>query len=420
MAALPAYSGGLWGFIAVMFVKGVAMGYISTGSDFYIDNLLFISNISRQFFWGVYSFSYILGALAYLLNVVENPKQQGPAVQAFYLIWCAGATVSPFIVQAFLSEANQCTKVNIIYNNVTDLEQTSLIFAAQNATVPIYNNTLVMSEDRNLTSVINPARCAQRLSISFFIIGAWITLFSIPFWTLLVIKKEKKRKSMTNREDIEEISKRRPRPRALFLTVLFLLLLWTNFCMWVEVLVGSFLTTWAISALYWSPRKSALLTSALWGAYCLGRLAGVPLAAVTSACKMITTGVIVTTLSYLLLIFFYAYHEAVVWTCITFAGLGMAWPYAAMLTWAARYMNITGNVAAVFQVGNAVGRLTSPIVTGFLMEERSPSWMLYLGAGAAGIRAFIYLILEVVIRKRKRETFRNEAENLPLDSPPKT
>ena len=50
MAALPAYSGGLWGFIAVMFVKGVAMGYISTGNDFYIDNLLFVSNTSRQIF----------------------------------------------------------------------------------------------------------------------------------------------------------------------------------------------------------------------------------------------------------------------------------------------------------------------------------------------------------------------------------
>ena len=73
---------------------------------------------------------------------------------------------------------------------------------------------------------------------------------------------------------------------------------------------------------------------------------------------------------------------------------GMASIFPTGITWAERYMEVTGKATAVFVVGSALGEMFMPAFTGFLFEAKEPMWLLYIMLGGALIADIVYIIMQ--------------------------
>ena len=60
--------------------------------------------------------------------------------------------------------------------------------------------------------------------------------------------------------------------------------------------------------------------------------------------------------------------QLMLWFCTAMLGVGLASIFPTGITWAERYMHITGKATAVFVVGSALGEMAMPALTGFLFQ----------------------------------------------------
>ena len=329
----------------------------------------------------------ILGVCFYIIQCLHKHRLQGSAVQGLYTAWCVGASLSPLIVQGFVSSRNH------------DKGSTHVNHTVSNHTHPSSNLTSFWNDSVHKEICNSCAhQKSQNVAVAFLIVGGVCLLLTLP----LILIAWKNRKSCSHEQVKENLKFQDKSPRGHLSKVayFFLLVLLCLYCICYlanELIIGSYLTTWAVQSLSWTTREGALLMTAFWVPYSINRLIGIPVAAICSPRHMSYVGITAIFASFLILTVFYSKNNMVIWVCAAGVGAGLSWPYAAMLTWLAGHITISNRVSALIQCANAVGRLVSPKVTGYLMEQHHPDWMLYLGTGTAAFIILIYICMEILI-----------------------
>jgi fucose permease len=154
--------------------------------------------------------------------------------------------------------------------------------------------------------------------------------------------------------------------RALALTVAFFFLY-----VGAEIGFGGWIYSYAVGLRLASEATAAYLTSAFWGAFTAGRLAGIPLA-LRYAPQAILLADLAGALASLSLLLAAPRSPAVAWIGACGVGLCMASIFPAMLALAQRHMRITGRVTGWFFVGASAGGMTLPWVIGQFFESAGP------------------------------------------------
>ncbi len=117
---------------------------------------------------------------------------------------------------------------------------------------------------------------------------------------------------------------------------------------------------------------AAILTSVFWGAFTIGRLLSIPLAARLRPRTILVGDLLGAALGAALLLVWRDFQPAV-WLGTALAGLCMASIFPTVLTLAERRMAITGKVTSAFFVGANLGAMTLPWLIGQLFTAVSPA-----------------------------------------------
>ena len=279
------------------------------------------------------------------------------------------------------------------------LTQNYMQDSENSSTDNVINSTIVSPVELGLFS-------GPKIGTVFLIFGGLTLFSSVPMWCLVVktrntlfrriVHSYPKESSGTYKKG--SFSKR---TKILFLCIIFI---WCHQFLIAETLISAFLSTWAIKGLNWSIKEGAKLTTVLWASHCSGRIIAIPLAAILSPRILLTSGILLTTVSFVTLACLHHIHVAVTWTCVVGLGLGMASPMGALVQWFSRLIRLTGGMSSIFVAGVATGRLTSPIITGFLMDRYSPHWMIYIGIVGSGSMLILFALLELIVKFWYKET----------------
>ena len=265
------------------------------------------------------------------------------------------------------------------------------------------NNTSVSDDDGNDSSIqtklMNPIteiskalNNIDRVQFAYLIVSMLLLVISIAFM-IACCCGQRTLVSMKNQELGKEYI--RKEPLGFRIQILILLFFFYFLYVGIEVTFGALLMSFAVDELKWSKTSGILLTSMFWGAFATGRGLAIFFAKCLRPNVMLVvdlflsfgaiTGMVIT-----------LDHEAdvFIWFCTAVLGIGLASIFPTGITWAERYMKITGKSAAVFVVGSALGEMALPALAGSLYQMKGPRWLLYICMGASIISIIIYVIMQ--------------------------
>ncbi len=160
----------------------------------------------------------------------------------------------------------------------------------------------------------------------------------------------------------------------------------------VEISFGNWIYTFATKTGLADELGANYLTSAFWGAFTLGRLVTIPLAAKLHPRRLLWLCLMSAVVAMLPMLI--APQSAMpIWSGSILLGLTIAAIFPATLSFAERYMVIRGGVMRVFYVGVSMGSTITPWLIGQLFESVSPYCML-IAVGCSlllSIVAFAYV-----------------------------
>ena len=162
----------------------------------------------------------------------------------------------------------------------------------------------------------------------------------------------------------------------------------------MEVTYGGLIMTFSVKYLGWSKAEGTLLTSVFWGSFALSRGISIFFGVCLSPALMLIGDLVMTCLSLAGLVMALDSNHIILWFCTAVLGAGMASIFPTGITWAERYMRMTGKATSVLVVGSALGEMFMPALTGYLFETKGPMWLLYIMLGAGLLSAVLYIIMQ--------------------------
>jgi fucose permease len=161
---------------------------------------------------------------------------------------------------------------------------------------------------------------------------------------------------------------------------------------------AGWIATYAVKTGFANPERAALLNSAFWASFMVGRLVSIPLAARLRPRMIVAADLLFGCASIGIILLFPA-SEIALWGGTLFFGVAIASAFPTLLTFAGRHLTITGAVTSWFFVGASIGSMTLPWLIGQLFEQVSPLSVLWIVGSAllAGLGVF-GLILGLINR----------------------
>jgi fucose permease len=144
-------------------------------------------------------------------------------------------------------------------------------------------------------------------------------------------------------------------------------------CVYVgaEVGMGGWLYTYAVEMELANTTTAAYLTSVYWGAFMVGRILSIPIAARVRP-RVILWGDLIGCLLSVSLLVILPQSRWAVWIGAFGFGLFVASIFPTVITWAERRMSMSGQVTSMFLVGSSIGAIFFPWFIGQLFEGFGP------------------------------------------------
>lgn len=141
-----------------------------------------------------------------------------------------------------------------------------------------------------------------------------------------------------------------------------------------ELTFGGWVYTYAVTLGLADPARAAYLTSLFWLAFTLGRLISIPVAVRISSAHVLVAALIGCTAFLGLLVVFPA-SPGVMWLAVAGVGFSMApmWPSGYNL--AVQSIHLTARLGAVIMLGDSIGGMVLPGLTGLFMERAGAAAM---------------------------------------------
>ena len=177
-----------------------------------------------------------------------------------------------------------------------------------------------------------------------------------------------------------------------------------------EVGYGNWIYTYSMTQNLADTVSAAELTSSYWGAFTIGRLAGIPLATRTSPKNIMYlcfAGIAVASLAILAL----PDSARSLWAGTIAAGLAVAPMFATVISLAESRMPISGRATGWFFVGSSTGGMSIPWVIGQLFETLGTNWTFYVVLADVFVGIVVLVIFNCCSDKNQR--IPNRAESNP-------
>jgi FHS family Na+ dependent glucose MFS transporter 1 len=200
---------------------------------------------------------------------------------------------------------------------------------------------------------------------------------------------------------------RPPAPRPILLAISTLFVLYVG----VELGFAGWVYTYAEDLGVGGANGAAWLTATFWAAFALGRLAGIPLAAVVEPRSMLLAASSLAVAAAALLVA--AGGGPLVWLGTALLGLGVAPQFASMIAFAERHLAITGSATSWFIGAAAVGSFCLPWLIGQLFDRTGPSAMPVVVLCSAVATLVWFLFVARLLTQRDATLVATEAVSIP-------
>lgn len=188
-------------------------------------------------------------------------------------------------------------------------------------------------------------------------------------------------------------------PKLKILLCLLLCLLMFMYCA-VEDTFSGFLATFCISHFKWAKGQASYATSTHWGAFSIGRFSGIFLVMRFKPMKLIGTYLICLIISFSVLIISSLLNIGFLfWIFIACAGFSMSVVFGSIFTWTEEsIMKVSSMISSFFLISASLGLMVNPLFLGYLMEQYTPLWFVYLLFGESCICLALYLSIVFIVK----------------------
>lgn len=330
-------------------------------------------------------------------------KDVGPYMQAVHFAFGLGGIVSPLIAAPFLLSRQESP------SNGTDASSTPHGFLTGGFNVSSVSTPFVDNSENNAFNVSNSAGfpdAAQQtqVHIPYIIVGLLTVLASIPFVEMYQSKRAEKRRQSINQGNEEKEVRHIPLTTCLKATFLVLMGCFYIFYACVEDTFAGFIMTFVVLHLKWSKTKGTQITSVFWISFSVGRLFAIVISKYLTPWKMLALDFVLLILSFLTLLLGVESSEAFSWVCTVAVAVAMASIFPSGMTWMDKsIMKISGKVASFLLVCASFGSMVNPVLVGYLFENDTPMWFIYLLFAHTLICSITFAVTTVLVwRVRKR------------------
>ena len=321
------------------------------------------------------------GGQSYLLNLWEGAKHKDSIIQGMQFVRAFGSMIAPFLAQPFLVPLPE----PLLQHNASNREYTV------DANTSVNGQLSNSSAEGNSLASDHPPNVDQ-LAYGFLIAGCigyvGSLIFCLAARTPCSCSIEEGTGSRTDSAGSEQITKEDRIYRTVVFSFFFLSFIAYQ---WLESTPGFFIAAFVVDGEGWDVAMGSLISTVFWAAHTLGLLLGIFLARVFSTTKMLVTSLALTTVSTTVMALFGGVHPAVTWATVAMAGVAMSTIFGSNLLLASSYIKVDGFGAAVFLLGSSVGYTTCYPLTGYLFEEYSHMWMVYMSLIACGVSIALFV-----------------------------
>jgi MFS transporter, FHS family, Na+ dependent glucose transporter 1 len=167
-------------------------------------------------------------------------------------------------------------------------------------------------------------------------------------------------------------------------------MLFLFFYVGAELTFGGWVYTYAVTLQLANAVRAAYLTSIFWLAFTVGRLISIPAAVRVPPARILPAAFLGCATCLALLVAFPA-STAMLWIAVAGCGLCMAPMWPSGFTLAAQSVGLTARISGVILIGDSVGGMVLPGLTGLVMERAGAGAMTQLVLASMGATFLAFL-----------------------------
>ncbi|KAL4227343.1 hypothetical protein ACF0H5_012787 [Mactra antiquata] len=327
----------------------------------------------------------------------------GPFLQLVHAIFAVGGVLSPLLAKPFLMKTT--------YDGSTTNLSSCTIMNGMNSSMNTSDSNLL----ENTTNQSNNNTCSSFLSTdvqyAYMITGGIVISSSLTFLMLTVrnyrIEKKKDAVASPKTTDTDKGNKL----SRLKITQVCLLLVISYLATSMIDLFPSLLTTFMMSELDWTQQSAATLTSIFFIAYGVGNFINIFTLLRVSTTKVILAsygcGLIALAC---LVVGVFTDIRIIIWISVAFFAVSFSSILPTLYTWIQNHVTpITSTISSSLLVFGSLGVMVNPVLMGYLMDNVSTLWFLYMSCGEA-VFCFIIFCIVLLLRRlvRKKDTSNND------------
>ena len=192
--------------------------------------------------------------------------------------------------------------------------------------------------------------------------------------------------------DVAEHARGEIAPRGLLIAVAFFFALYVG----IEVGFAGWIATYAQSVHLGGSGAGAALTAVFWGAFTVGRLGAVAIAARVRPVVLLIGACVLSSTAGIALVVARG-NGAPVWIATVLFAFGLAPQFASMIAFASEHLPLTGSATSWFLAAAAVGALTVPWIIGQLFSSVGSGALPAVSLAGAGATLAWVLVLERIL-----------------------
>jgi FHS family Na+ dependent glucose MFS transporter 1 len=169
-----------------------------------------------------------------------------------------------------------------------------------------------------------------------------------------------------------------------------------------ELTFGGWVYTYAVTLQLADAVRAAYLTSVFWLAFTVGRLISIPAAVRVPPARILPAAFVGCATCLILLVAFPA-STAMLWIAVAGCGFCMAPMWPSGFTLAAQSVGLTARISGVILIGDSIGGMVLPGLTGLVMERAGAGAMTQLVLASVGATFLAFLGI-LVFRGRRAES----------------
>ena len=217
-----------------------------------------------------------------------------------------------------------------------------------------------------------------RIHFAYLITSLVVFSSSVPFLYMYMKWTDTDQKATTQEGSSLRGQKTLPfLQKLIVITILFFVLF--TYCA-VEETFYAYLATFCISYLNWSSSTSSYATSLFWITYSAGRLSGIFIVKKFLPAQLLFAFLSLMVLTFVgFLISSLFYLNELIWFFIALVGFAMSITFPAVLSWTQEnIVDVSGVLSSVFIIAASCGQMLNPLFLGYLMDDISPIWFVYI------------------------------------------